>query len=82
MGDPLRYRTKSEVEKWREDDPIGILERIIYEKKAATKDKLEKIDAEVEKVIEEAVEFAEKSPFPEPEALFEDVYVEREVERQ
>jgi len=82
MGDPLRYRTKSEVEKWREDDPIGILERIIYEKKAATKDELEKIDAEVEKVIEEAVEFAEKSPFPEPEALFEDVYVEREVERQ
>ena len=29
MGDPLRYRTKEEVEKWREDDPIGILERHI-----------------------------------------------------
>lgn len=76
MGDPLRYRTKSEVEKWREDDPIGVLEREIYAKKAATKDKLEKIDTEVEKVIEEAVDFAEKSPFPSPEALFEDVYVE------
>ena len=77
MGDPLRYRTKGEVEKWREDDPIGILERVIYSKKAATKAKLEKIDEEVEKVIDEAVDFAEKSPFPSPEALFEDIYVDR-----
>jgi pyruvate dehydrogenase E1 component alpha subunit len=82
MGDPLRYRTKGEVEKWREDDPIGILERIIYAEKAGTKEGLEKIDAEVEKAIEEAVEFADKSPFPSPEALFEDVYVEREVDRR
>lgn len=77
MGDPLRYRTKSEVEKWREGDPIGILERAIYAKKAATKEKLEQIDAEVEKEIEEAVDFAEKSPFPSPEALFEGIYVDR-----
>lgn len=81
MGDPLRYRTKDEVEKWREDDPIGILERIILSRKAGTKDKLEKIDAEVEETIEAAVKFAEESPFPAPEALYEDVYVEREVAR-
>jgi len=76
MGDPLRYRTKDEVEKWRGDDPIGILERKIFDEKFATKEELEQIDAEVEKVIEEAVAFAESSPFPEPEALFEDIYVE------
>lgn len=76
MGDPLRYRTKDEVEKWRGDDPIGILERLIYEKKAGTKSKLEKIDEEVEKVIEEAVDFAEKSPFPSLDSLFENIYVE------
>ena len=81
MGDPLRYRTKDEVEKWREDDPIGVLERIILSKKAGTKDDLEKIDAEVEETIEQAVKFAEESPFPAPEALYEDVYVEREVAR-
>ena len=81
MGDPLRYRTKDEVEKWREDDPIGILERAILSRKAGTKDILEKIDTEVEKTIEEAVKFAEESPFPAPEALYEDVYVEREVAR-
>ncbi|WP_374687243.1 pyruvate dehydrogenase (acetyl-transferring) E1 component subunit alpha [Promineifilum sp.] len=76
MGDPLRYRTKDEVEKWRGDDPIGILERKIFDEKFATKEELEQIDAAVEKVIEEAVAFAESSPFPEPEALFKDIYVE------
>ena len=35
MGDPLRYRTKDELEKWREDDPIGILECNIFESDAA-----------------------------------------------
>ena len=76
MGDPLRYRTKDEVEKWREDDPIGILERLIFEEKAATKEELENIDEQVEKEIQEAVEFAEQSPFPALDTLFDDIYVE------
>jgi pyruvate dehydrogenase E1 component alpha subunit len=76
MGDPLRYRTKDEVEKWREDDPIGILERIIFDEKKADKSELEAIDQEVEKVIEAAVEFAEKSPFPALDSLFDNIYVE------
>jgi pyruvate dehydrogenase E1 component alpha subunit len=76
MGDPLRYRTKEEVEKWREDDPIGILERHLLGEKMVDKDALEKIDDAVEQEIEEAVKFAEESPLPEPEALFEDIYVE------
>ena len=76
MGDPLRYRTKDEVEKWRGDDPIGILERLIYDQKAAKKEELEIIDDEVDKVIREAVEFAEKSPFPALETLFEHIYAD------
>lgn len=76
MGDPLRYRTKDEVAKWREDDPIGILERHIFKKRAAKKEDLEKIDQEVEAVIDEAVEFAEQSPFPALETLFDNIYVE------
>jgi pyruvate dehydrogenase E1 component alpha subunit len=76
MGDPLRYRTKEEVEKWRGDDPIGILERHLIDEKMADKDELEKIDAAVEQELEEAVQYAEESPLPEPEALFEDIYVE------
>lgn len=76
MGDPLRYRTKDEVEKWRDDDPIGILERYLFAEKVATKEELEHIDNEVDKVIDAAVEFADNSPFPAPEALFENIYVE------
>ena len=78
MGDPLRYRTKDEVEKWREDDPIGVLERHLLNEEMADKDSLEAIDDEVEETVEEAVAFAEESPLPEPDALYEDVYVEAE----
>jgi pyruvate dehydrogenase E1 component alpha subunit len=76
MGDPLRYRTKDEVAKWREDDPIGILERHIFEKKAAKKDALETIDQEVDATVDGAVEFADNSPFPALETLFENIYVD------
>jgi pyruvate dehydrogenase E1 component alpha subunit len=76
MGDPLRYRTKEEVEKWRADDPIGILERHILKEQAANEAELDKIEEEVEGVITEAVKFAEESPFPAPEALFEGIYVD------
>jgi pyruvate dehydrogenase E1 component alpha subunit len=76
MGDPLRYRSKDEVEKWREDDPIGILERHILEKNLADKDALEAIDQSVEEALAAAVKFAEESPLPEPEELFTNIYVE------
>lgn len=76
MGDPLRYRTKEETEKWQEDDPIGILERHLLEEELADQEMLEAIDQEVEETVEEAVEFAEESPLPDPEDLYTDIYVE------
>jgi pyruvate dehydrogenase E1 component alpha subunit len=76
MGDPLRYRTKDEVEKWREDDPIGVLERHLLSEEKAERQELEAIDEAVEQEVEEAVQFAEKSPLPSPEELFNNIYVE------
>jgi pyruvate dehydrogenase E1 component alpha subunit len=76
MGDPLRYRTKEEVEKWREDDPIGILERHLLEEDLADREALNEIDSDVETEVEEAVEFAEESPLPDLEELYTDIYVE------
>lgn len=76
MGDPLRYRTKEEVEKWREDDPIGIFERHLVAEDIATKNDLDSIDEAVEEEIEEAVRFAEESALPGPDALFSEIYVE------
>jgi pyruvate dehydrogenase E1 component alpha subunit len=76
MGDPLRYRTKDEVEKWREDDAIGILERRLLSDEVATQDDLDAIDVSVEQEVEDAVKFAEESPLPAPEELFTDIFVE------
>lgn len=76
MGDPLRYRTKEEVFKWRENDPIGILEKYLMETEAMPKEELDAIDAAVEAEVEAAVKFAEESPFPAQESLFDNIYVE------
>ncbi len=76
MGDPLRYRTRDEVEKWREDDPIGILAHHLRQEAVASQEELEAIDKLVEAEIEESVRYAEESPFPAPEQLFADIYVD------
>lgn len=76
MGDPERYRQPEEIKKWQENDPIGIYRRHLIEQNIATDEELDEIDARVVDEIEEAVQFAESSPEPEPEALFEDVYAD------
>lgn len=78
MGDPLRYRTKDEVEKWREDDPIGILERYLGQEYGVSEEELDTIDKEVEEVVEESVRFAEESPLPALDTLFDNIYVEEQ----
>ena len=75
MGDPERYREKQEVEKWKEDDPIGIFRKALRAKKVAAKT-LDEIEERAMQDAEKAVEFAEASPEPALEALWEDVYVE------
>jgi pyruvate dehydrogenase E1 component alpha subunit len=76
MGDPERYRKPDEIKKWQENDPIGIYRRYLVENEIAKESELDDLDTRAEAEIQEAVEFAESSPEPEPEALFEHVYVE------
>jgi pyruvate dehydrogenase E1 component alpha subunit len=76
MGDPERYRKAEEVHKWQENDPIGIYHRHLVENKIAIETELDEQVSLAEKIIAEAVEFAESSPNPAPEALFENIYVE------
>ena len=80
MGDPERYRSQAEVTKWREDDPIGIYRKYLIDEKTATDKELDEIDRNAEQVIIKAVQFAESSPEPEPEALFAHIYNENEGE--
>jgi pyruvate dehydrogenase E1 component alpha subunit len=75
MGDPERYRKPDEIKKWQEDDPIGRYHKHLTQKKLASAADLEAIDAQVEQEVEAAVKFAEESPNPPPEALWEDIYV-------
>jgi pyruvate dehydrogenase E1 component alpha subunit len=76
MGDPERYREKEEVKKWQDEDPIGIFRKFLIEEEIATKSELDEQDEEAEAIVDEAVEFAESSPEPENDSLFEDIYVE------
>jgi pyruvate dehydrogenase E1 component alpha subunit len=76
MGDPERYRQKDEVEKWKADDPIGIFRKKLISKKTATAKVLDEIEERAMQDAVKAVEFAESSPEPAPETLWENVYVE------
>ncbi len=75
-SDPGKYRTKAEVEAWKKKDPIKKLKNYILENKKASEEELAELDAEVKKIIEEAVIFAEESPVPTLESAFEDVYAD------
>jgi len=76
MGDPERYREKAEVKKWEEEDPIGFFRKHMIENDIATEKDLDQQDEEAMKIVDEAVAFAESSPDPGKEALFEHIYVE------
>jgi len=73
MADPEEYRSKEEVEEWRKRDPIETFsKRLIDEGLIESADEL---DEEVTAVVDEAVEFAENSPFPDLASLYDDIYV-------
>jgi len=76
MGDPERYRSKSEVKKFIEKGPIDKFRKYLFKEKIATEDELDEIGAQVANEIEESVKFAQESPEPADEALFEHIYVE------
>lgn len=76
MADPATYRDKLEVDEERKNDPIPKLRAHILKVKAASEAQLDAIDAEVKKVVDEAVKFADASPEPSLEELWRDVIVE------
>ncbi|MCD6139891.1 MAG: pyruvate dehydrogenase (acetyl-transferring) E1 component subunit alpha, partial [Thermococcus sp.] len=74
-GDPQVYRSKEEVEWWKKNkDPIKLFEEKLLEKGIVTKEELDSIWEKVKKEIEEAIKFAEESPWPSKEEVLEDVF--------
>ncbi len=76
MGDPERYRQSEEVKRWQENDPIGIFHKYMMDHEVATQEELDELDKKIEADVQSAVQFAESSPEPAPEALFEHIYVD------
>jgi TPP-dependent pyruvate/acetoin dehydrogenase alpha subunit len=75
-GDEQTYKSKKEIEEWSKKDAIERFRRKLIEDGALTEEDMDRIDQEVEKEVEEAVKFAEDSPFPAPEETLEDVYAD------
>ena len=75
MADPEQYRTKEEVEAWRRRDPIPAFGERLVAEGVLERGELEAIDAAALARVDAAVEFADASPFPAPEELYDDVYV-------
>jgi len=75
MADPEQYRSKEEVASWRERDPIPAFADVLIREGMLEQAERERIDADALARVDAAVEFAESSPFPTPESLYDDVYV-------
>lgn len=78
MGDPERYRKAEEVRQWQENDPIGIYRRYLVDHNFFTDEELNEVDAGLDQQVVEAVQFAEASPEPPAESLFEHIYADSE----
>ena len=76
MSDPAKYRTKEELEEYKGRDPLVVTKAAIVDKKYANDEWFAQVDAEIKKTVDESVTFAEESPYPEPEELYKDVYVQ------
>ncbi len=73
MSDPATYRTKEELEEYKNQDPILILKAEILKSKQLSTEEFDKIDAECKRISNQAVQFAEDSPQPAIETIYEDV---------
>ena len=74
MSDAQHYRTKEEVAKMQDQDPIAYVLDIIYKKKYATEEEVAAIDQRVKDMVAECEKFAEESPYPDKNVMYDVVY--------
>jgi pyruvate dehydrogenase E1 component alpha subunit len=75
MADPEEYRTKDEVEGWRTRDPLATFPARLVDEGVLADEDVARLDEQARKTVDEAVEFAERSPFPDLASLYDDIYV-------
>jgi pyruvate dehydrogenase E1 component alpha subunit len=74
MSDPATYRTKEEVAHYKTLDPLETTKATILKEKFATEAELDALEERIIATVNQSVEFAENSPYPDPSELFTDVY--------
>lgn len=76
ISDPQKYRTKEEVEEYKDRDPLSIVLDVIKENNYATDEELAAIDSRIAAEVDETVRFAEESPWPDDDEVLNDVYID------
>ena len=77
VSDPQKYRTKDEVEEYKNQDPITKVTHTILSNKFATEAELKAIDDKITAIVEGSVKFAEESPWPDDSEVLKDVYIDQ-----
>jgi pyruvate dehydrogenase E1 component alpha subunit len=77
VSDPQKYRTKDEVEEYKDQDPIIKVRKTILENNFATEATLQEIDEKINGIVEASVKFAEDSPWPDDNEVLKDVYIDQ-----
>jgi len=75
FDNPLSYRTKEEEDHWRARDPLKLFREAVLPLGDITLEELDQIDAEAAQLMEDAIKFADESPLPNQEEIYDDVYV-------
>ncbi len=77
VSDPQKYRTKDEVEEYKDQDPIIKVRKTILENNFASEATLQEIDEKINSIVEASVKFAEDSPWPDDSEVLKDVYIDQ-----
>ena len=77
VSDPQKYRSKDEVEEYKDQDPIIKVRKTILENNFATEVTLQEIDEKINGIVEASVKFAEDSPWPDDSEVLKDVYIDQ-----
>ena len=78
MSDPQKYRTKEELEDYKQKDPIEHVLKVLQDDFKLSDSDIEIINERVKKEVEESVTFAEESPWPDESELLKDVYIQED----
>lgn len=78
MSDPQKYRTKEELEEYKEKDPIDHVMAVLKKDYNVTDAEFDVINERVKNQVDESVTFAEESPWPDEDELLKDVYVQED----